>query len=210
MLRTSLVAASLALCLLPRTTKAADPPAANSQPPSEQLFLLYILEDFYRDTWPDENSVGDVQQIEAFVARHKTLADSLRRHIEKARLGDELANLYFSYGKSLDTLMAKAAKVVTDHKKVQEDLLWSKKRRLLEKWTQDVGASQFEAIAESGGVTRRASRHAEGTRSPLFSTATQRRRSKVLGSSSESRQPQMKRTTNGTTTKTTLKTNTWV
>jgi uncharacterized protein (TIGR03067 family) len=134
------------------------------KPPEEQLFLLYVLEDFYRDTWADvdSDSVRDAHRFEVFVARQKTLADDLRRHIEKAKLGDDLADLYYAYRKLLDK--AEATGALEGLKRLQDELIWKKKRDLRRQWAAKVNARKLAAAERTAAVTLDST-----TRGDLFS-----------------------------------------
>ncbi len=155
MFRPSRLAAPLTLICWAVFALGVEAQSYPTSPPQERLFLLYLLEHLYRETWPDESSVQeDVQDIEAFVARHKIMADEIKRHIEKSGYGKDLSGMYFSYGEMLDTLVKKADGVIKEHKEVQEKYIWSKKRQIIKEWVQQIRGNQAAAADEIAGSIR--------------------------------------------------------
>lgn len=126
----------------------ADPKKeAPSRPASDtNTFLVYVLEDLYRDTAPDAPAFQRAGSLESFIVERRLLANELRRYIEKQvvsraaeKTRDELAGLYAKYAAVLD----QADPAIRGIKESDDKFFWRKRRELIERF------EVFRAIREA-------------------------------------------------------------
>jgi hypothetical protein len=155
MLRTfliGLVATLLSLTMASPVARAQTTPAKPAAP-EEARFLLYLLEDFYRDLMPE------LDKFEGFAARQKTLADDFRRYIEKKNLGDDLAKLYSAYRDLLEA--AEKSEVLKEYKILEEKLKWGPRRELRKEWAAKVNANNLAAAERTAAAVLRSSENGD-------------------------------------------------
>ena len=125
----------------------------------ERLFLVYALEDLYRDTRSAKKDQLFVTsaEIRGFRANQRHLVDQLLQHIVKRKLEAELLDLYDAYRKLLDLTKDLEVKVADREAKYMERILelradfvkGESERR--ERATAEVIDTAAEAGARAGG-----------------------------------------------------------
>ena len=82
---------ALAAVLLVTATGATAPAASvklsPAQESAETRFVLFALEDLFRTTWADPQSVGDGRAVRAFIAQRERIVDDLSHRVRDAKLG---------------------------------------------------------------------------------------------------------------------------
>ncbi len=90
----------------PKLETTPKPGVAEVKPVEERLFLVYALEDLYRDTWPADAPsprVASSSEARRLRANQRKLADQLRYHMTARKFDPELIDLFDRYRKLLDT-----------------------------------------------------------------------------------------------------------
>jgi len=126
--------------------------AAPSQPPptesAETRFVLFALEDLFRDTWADVDSVGDARTVRGLVADRRHVLDDLTQRARDAKLGGErnaeLIEMLEVYKKFLSERGERLAAALDKHQET-----------LNAKWLAIWGAKNREAAAKRLNAARR-------------------------------------------------------
>ncbi len=97
-------------CLLPALAGSA---TVQAQTVDERLFMVYVLEDFYRTTFPpNQRAIRSSQEIQRFLDTRRLLVDQLRRQVLESRTRDpELLQAFRAYRELLNRSETLAGKL---------------------------------------------------------------------------------------------------
>lgn len=106
MFLTALFVLSVSPCLQAQEAKLVTQPKSDRLDPDERLFLVYAIEDLYRETAIAEKDMvfASSFRIRAFRTQQLYLVDKLRLHIEKKKLDAEFRTMFDEYRKLIDRI----------------------------------------------------------------------------------------------------------